>query len=142
MSYEKKAEKLISESIIASVTAGMISPLPGGVDIPALIIIWLRMLKKMADIYEVDYDEKALKTMLRDALMASGVMIAGVKTLTWLLAITGIGLIATVAINGFLNGIVTWRIGRLFRDSWRKGKQVTFKDIFNELKKAIVQKEI
>lgn len=139
---EKKTETFIKKAVAAAAAAGILSPLPGGADIPALIGIWVIMLKGIADIYNQKFDKKALGILLKDALMASGIMIAGIRTLTFLLTITGIGIFAAIGINAFLNAIVTWRVGRLFRDSWRQGKQVTFKDILNELKKAIEKKEL
>ena len=111
---EKNIEKLISEHVGFSMVAGAI-PIPV-LDVLAVSAIQIDMLKQMAKIYEIDFDDEIGKSLVSSIVGSTIGTSIGRLGASAVKAIPGIGTILGIGSQVALAGVTTFAIGNVYND--------------------------
>lgn len=125
MDRTEAALKLVKSYVPWSAGAGII-PVPG-VDLAALIGVQLRMLTKLAALYEVPFREQAAKSIVGSLLgaVASGGLAGGVAST--FKAVPVIGTLVGALVLPALGAAATYAVGKVFITHFESGG--TFLDL-------------
>lgn len=120
-----QALALVRSYLPWSAGAGVI-PLPG-IDLTALLAVQLRMLAKLAELYEVPFRQQAAKSVVGSLLGTAlpGSLAGGVAST--LKAIPVIGTLVGIAILPALGAAATYAVGKVFITHFESGG--TFLDL-------------
>ena len=136
---EQKNNKATVEINMAAVIAGgagAANPIPLVGDVVILISVWAAMLIRLARIYEVEFDEKAEKILLRQTLRSVGWYIGGTMAFIGITKLTGVGTVPAMAANAALNSAFTKAVGHMYQQAWIEGRQPSKSDLGEALRKA------
>lgn len=121
----KQAQALVRSYLPWSAGAGII-PLPG-IDLTALLAVQLRMLAKLAELYEVPFRKEAAKSVAGSLLGTAlpGSLAGGVAST--FKAIPVLGTLVGIAILPALGAAATYAVGKVFITHFESGG--TFLDL-------------
>lgn len=115
MTQNNRADKVIKDSVVWSMGAGLI-PVPLA-DMVAVTAIQIDMLKQIASLYQVDFAENRLKSWLA-ALSGSAIPKLGAGLIKF---IPGLGSVVGGVSMAALSGASTYAIGQVFAQHFESG---------------------
>lgn len=115
MTQNNRADKVIKDSVVWSMGAGLI-PVPVA-DMVAVTAIQIDMLKQIASLYQVDFAENRLKSWLA-ALSGSAIPKIGAGLIKF---IPGLGSVVGGVSMAALSGASTYAIGQVFAQHFESG---------------------
>lgn len=115
MTQNNRADKVIKDSVVWSMGAGLI-PLPLA-DMVAVTAVQIDMLKQIASLYQVDFAENRLKSWLA-ALSGSAIPKLGAGLIKF---IPGLGSVVGGVSMAALSGASTYAIGQVFAQHFESG---------------------
>ncbi|MCB1192538.1 MAG: DUF697 domain-containing protein [Leptospiraceae bacterium] len=123
----EEPDSIIKTHILLGMTAGAI-PIPIA-DILAITVIQLDMIRKLANYYEVDYDNEWGKSVI-SSLAGSSLAIFGGSTIarysvSGLKAVPGLGTLIGITAQILLAGASTYALGEIFKEHF-SGKGTMF----------------
>jgi len=121
------ADKIITSHVIFSMTAGAI-PLPL-VDITAVTVIQLDMIKQLANHYGAQYDQDSGKSLV-SSLVGAALARMGASAVK---AIPGVGTVLGVSTQVVLSGASTYALGKIFDGHFAKRGSIFDLDV-NDVK--------
>jgi uncharacterized protein (DUF697 family) len=121
------AEKIITNHIIYSMTAGAI-PLPL-VDVTAVTVIQLDMIKQLANHYGAQYDQDSGKSLV-SSLVGATLARMGASAVK---AIPGVGTVIGISTQVLLSGASTYALGKIFDGHFSKRGSIFDLDV-NDVK--------
>lgn len=115
-----KAEEVVRGHVTSSLTTGLV-PVPA-IDLAILGAIQLRMLSRLANLYEVDFAEHRVRSLL-GSLVGAGTTHLGAGALCRLvrLAVPGTGWVVGAATSAFAAAASTYAVGRVFIQHFESG---------------------
>lgn len=115
-----EAEELVSRHMLMALAVGLI-PVPV-VDIAALIAIQLRMLGRLAVLYDVEFSEQVGRSLIGSLLGAGGSFLATKTTTRFLFRFVPVGgwLAGAVSASVFA-GASTYAVGKVFIQHFESG---------------------
>jgi uncharacterized protein (DUF697 family) len=136
---EKNIDQIISDHVGFSLIAGAI-PIPV-LDLLAVSAIQMDMLRKIAKIYHIDFDDEVGKSLVSSLIGSTVGTTIGRAGASAVKTIPGIGTILGVGSQVILSGITTFALGNIFNMHFKSNKSLSdfriedVKDIFEELLK-------
>jgi uncharacterized protein (DUF697 family) len=115
MTQNNRADKVIKDSVVWSMGAGLI-PVPLA-DMVAVTAVQIDMLKQIASLYQVDFAENRLKSWLA-ALSGSAIPKLGAGLIKF---IPGLGSVVGGVSMAALSGASTYAIGQVFAQHFESG---------------------
>jgi len=105
---EDDADRIIHSHVLYAMTGGAI-PIPLA-DMAAVTAVQLDMLRRLAELYEIDFDKEAARSLISAIVGATASKIGA----SMIKAIPGVGLIAGTGAQIILSGASTYALGHLF----------------------------
>ncbi len=112
-SKEAKAEQIINDHMGYAMIAGAI-PVPL-VDVIAVTAIQMDMLKQLAELYEVDFNQERGKSLIASLVGSAIGTSIGRMGASALKAIPGIGTLLGIGSQVILSGATTFAVGKVFQ---------------------------
>ena len=117
---EALAQKIIRQNVVWAVGGGVL-PLPL-VDVIAITAINVKMVKELADVYELPFKEDQVKSLLAALLAGLGAPALGMAlTVSLIKSIPVIGALSAVAAVPFLSAAFTYAVGKVFVQHFAAG---------------------
>ena len=115
-----KAEQLVKKYMLGSLPVGLV-PIPV-LDVAALTVIQLRMLSRLASLFEVDFSDQLASSLIGSLLGSGGSVLASTAGSRALLhLIPGAGWVVSIASTSVLAGAATFAVGRVFIQHFESG---------------------
>jgi len=132
MLRKSSAKKIIEKNVAFAIGAGLV-PVPF-VDFGVLVTILLKMVQELATEYELDVDQRKLRSMIIPLVKSPGIStlaVGGLSSLMKVLPVVGVvGMGATTLFVGAL----TYATGRVFALHFEKGGNLADFDLYAQRK--------
>lgn len=115
----EQAEQVIRQHVGYSLVAGAL-PIPL-IDIAAVTVIQVDMLHKLADLYDVAFDQARGRSVIASLIGATGGHMIGRLGASLVKGIPGIGSLLGIGSQIVLAGASTYAVGKVFQDHFSRG---------------------
>lgn len=141
MPVEGKYKDIVSEAMLSAAALGLPGVFFPALDMGGMVLIWTTMIGSIASKSGHDVSTNMIAKLVAAAVAGVSAYLLGSKILTWvavplILTFPTVGIPAVVGINGFLNGLFTYRLGLTV--SQQMSKPGFTKDDFLALTIAVV----
>lgn len=120
LEFHDEADQIVGRHMLMALAVGLV-PVPVA-DVAALVAIQVRMLARLASLYEVEFSDEVGRSMLASLLGTGGTVLAAVTTRRFLFRLVPIGgwVAGAVSASAFA-GASTYAVGKVFVQHFEGG---------------------